>query len=82
LDLWFGMRVKLPGWLRKKSSGKGSLLPLLAVMAMATLAAAIAVRMRTEGASDGASRSPISPSNGTPAIPLPHRSGPPPGAGV
>jgi hypothetical protein len=62
--------------------GKGALLPLLAVVAMAALAAAVAVRVRHEDAAGGASKSPISPSNGTPAIPLPHRGGPPPAAGV
>jgi hypothetical protein len=73
------MRGRLPGWLGKMVPGKGALLPLVAIAAMAALAAAVAIRVRHEGASGGDQ---IGPSNGTPAIPLPHRGGPPPAAGV
>jgi hypothetical protein len=64
----------------KGASAGGSWVPLVAVMLLAAVGAAVFLRIRSEGDSSGVTPD-LSSTTGTPAVPLPHRSAPN-GAGV
>ena len=67
------MRVRFPRWHNEKPAIEGSLTPLIAVMLIAALSAAVTLWMRSDrGASVETDGSSLSPSSGMPAIPSPH----------
>ena len=82
------MRVRFPRWHNATPAIEGSLTPLIAVMLIAALSAAVTLWMRSDrGASGETDGSSLSPSSGMTAIPVPHtapapRTNTPAGPGV
>ena len=67
------MRVKIPGFPSGKAPKEGSVAPILALMVLAAVAAAVTLWLRSEDAPSGKEgASGLSPTSGMPAVPHPH----------